>query len=105
MLSPLPDYLKVQELAGDQWASLRQELLKTLRQDTSSLDARAKAAIFLEEGLIEQAIVTVEQLCSYQSDVIHPVMNAAVAHRPESVIENARRRAESMMNEGKAQYY
>lgn len=101
----LPDYLKVQELAGDRWASLRQELLTTLRQGTSSLDARAKAAIFLEEGLIDDAIATVDQLSSYQSDVIHPVMDAAVAHRPEWVIENAHRRAESIMNEGKAQYY
>jgi uncharacterized Zn finger protein len=32
-------------------------------------------------------------------------MDAAITHRPEWVIENARRRAESIMNEGKAQYY
>jgi uncharacterized Zn finger protein len=32
-------------------------------------------------------------------------MDAAIAHRPDWVIENARPRAESIMNEGKAQYY
>jgi uncharacterized Zn finger protein len=101
----LPDYLKLQELAGDGWTALRSELLTQLRQDSSSLNARAKAAIFLEEGLIDDAIATVEALSSYQSDIIHPVMEAAVAHRPQWVIENARRRAESIMNEGKAQYY
>lgn len=101
----LPDYLKAQELAGDRWKSLRQELLTKLRGASDNLHAEAKVAIFLQEGLIDAAITTVEQLSSYQSDVIHPVMDAAVAHRPEWVIENARRRAESIMNDGKAQYY
>jgi len=101
----LLDYLKVRELAGDRWSSLQQEMLTALRQDTSSLTAKAKAAIFLEEGLINDAIVTVEQLSSYQLDAIQSVMDAAVSHRPEWVIENARRRAESIMNEGKAQHY
>ena len=101
----LSDYLKLQELAGDRWADLRQELLTQLRTESNSLDARAKAAIFLEEGLIDDAISAVDRLSSYESDIIHPVMDAAVAQRPEWVIENARRRAESIMTEGKAQYY
>ena len=101
----LSDYLKLQELAGDRWAELQQELLTQLRSELNSLDARAKAAIFLEEGLIDDAISAVDRLSSYQSDIIHPVMDAAVAHRPEWVIENARGRAESIMTEGKAQYY
>ncbi|HIK17607.1 MAG TPA: SWIM zinc finger domain-containing protein [Leptolyngbyaceae cyanobacterium M33_DOE_097] len=101
----LPDYLKLKELAGQRWASLQQDLLTQLRQDSSYLGTEAKATIFLEEGLIDDAIATVTQLSSYQSDLIHPVMDAAVTHRPDWVIENARRRAESIMNEGKAQYY
>jgi uncharacterized Zn finger protein len=101
----LPDYLKLQELAGDQWKSLRQELLTKLPGLSDSMHAAAKVAIFLQEGLVDAAISTVDQLSSYQSAVIHPVMDAAVSHRPEWVIENACRRAESIMNEGKAQYY
>ncbi len=101
----LSDYLKLQELGGDRWASLRQELLTQLQSNSSFLAVRAKAAIFLEEGMIDEAIATVDQLSSYESDIIHSVMEAAVADRPEWVIENARRRAESIMNEGKAQYY
>jgi uncharacterized Zn finger protein len=101
----LADYLKVQELAGDRWRSLQQELLTTLQGLSDTLHAAAKVAIFLQEGLIDAAIVTVDQLSSYQSEIIHPVMDAAVSHRPEWVIENARRRAESIMNEGKAKYY
>lgn len=100
----LADYLKVKELAGTQWKTLQKQLLKELRQ-RSDLDAEPKVAIFLEEELIDDAIATVDRLSSFQSDIIHAAMAAAVAHRPEWVIENARRRAESIMNEGKAQYY
>jgi uncharacterized Zn finger protein len=46
-----------------------------------------------------------DQLSSYESNIIHPIMDAAVAHRPEWGIENARRRAESIMDGGKAQHY
>ncbi|MBW4540716.1 MAG: hypothetical protein KME43_16430 [Myxacorys chilensis ATA2-1-KO14] len=101
----LPDYLKLKELAGHRWDSLQPDLLTQLRQDSSSLSAKAKAAIFLKEGLIDDAIATVTQLSSYQPDLIHPVMDAAVTHRPEWVIENARPRAEAIMNAAQAQYY
>jgi uncharacterized Zn finger protein len=100
----LADYLKVKELAGTQWKTLKTQLLKILRQK-NDLDAGAKVSIFLEEGLIDDAIATVDQLSSFQSDIIHATMDAAVADHPEWVMENARRRAESIMNEGKAQYY
>ncbi len=100
----LADYLKVKELAGSQWKTLKTKLLKQLRQKTT-LDDGAKVAIFLEERLIEDAIATVDQLSSFQSDIIHATMDAAMTDRPEWVIENARRRAESIMNDGKAQYY
>ncbi|MBW4441987.1 MAG: hypothetical protein KME10_12260 [Plectolyngbya sp. WJT66-NPBG17] len=101
----LSDYLKLRELSGNQWDTLRQDLLSTLRQDSSNVHVRQKTAILLEEGLIDDAIASVDRLSSYQSDIIHPVMDAAIAHRPEWVIQNARDRAESIMNEGKAQYY
>lgn len=101
----LSDYLKARELAGDQWQSLRQALLTNLRDASDTLHVEATIAILLHEGLIDAAIAIADQLSSYQSAIIHPVMDAAVAHRLEWVIENARRRAESIMNEGKAQYY
>lgn len=101
----LPDYLKLKELAGHRWDSLQPELMTRLRQDSSSLSAKAKATIFLEEGLIDDAIATVTSLSSFESDVIHPVMDAAIAHRPDWVIENAHPRAESIINAAQAQYY
>lgn len=101
----LPDYLKLKELAGDRWGSLQSELLTRLRQDSSNLNAKAKAAIFLEEGLMDEAIATVDRLSSSESDIIHLVMDTAIADRPEWVTENARRRAESIINAAQAQYY
>lgn len=110
----LSDYLKLKELADHRWDALEPELLDTLRQSSSSLNAKAKAAIFLEEGLIEDAIATVTSLSSFESDVIHSVMDTAIsaernsegtAHRLDWVIETARSRAESIINAAQAQYY
>lgn len=89
----------------DRWVSLKQEVLASLRQNKTILHANAAAAILIEEGLIEDAIATVDQLSSYESDLIYLVMETAIAHHSEWVMENARRRAESIMNGGKAQYY
>jgi len=101
----LPDYLKLKELAGKHWAALQKDLLTQLRQNSSYPSVRAKAAIFLVEGLIDDAIATVDQLSSHEVNAIHPVMDAAILHRPDWVIENARRRAESIIDAGKAQHY
>ena len=101
----LPDYLKVQELAPEQWVELRQELLSKLRKASNHLDAESKVAIFLYEELIDDAIATVDKLSSYESSTIHQVMDVAMAYRPDWVRENARPRAESILNEGKAKYY
>lgn len=105
LMPSLSDYLKIQELSGEQWITFRQELLSVLRLSTHEPYVKARTAIFLEEGLLDDAISAVDQVSSYWSEVIHPVMDAAISHRPEWVIENAVRRAESIMNDGKAQYY
>jgi uncharacterized Zn finger protein len=60
----LPDYLKLQELSGDKWETLQQELLTKLRGASDNLYAEARVAIFLKEGLIDAAISTVDQLSS-----------------------------------------
>lgn len=101
----LAHYMKLQELAGANWKSLQKKLLKQLRQDKSGLNGEAKVDIFLAEGLLDDAIATADQLSSYQSSLIHPVMDAAISHNPEWVIENAQKRAESIMDGGQAKYY
>jgi uncharacterized Zn finger protein len=99
------DYQRMAELAGDRWESIKTELLRMIRTCRNWGVESAKIDIFLHEGLIEDAISTVTELSSYNSALIHRVMEAAVSHNPDWVIANARRRAEKIMDEGKAEYY
>lgn len=101
----LADYLKIQELAeASEWPMLQRDLLDGLHKRNVFAD-EAAVAIFLHEGLLEDAINVVDQLSSFQAVLVKQVMEAAMSQRPDWVIANARRRAESIMNEGKAKYY
>lgn len=99
------DYQKAQELAGEQWPTVRAELLQILRNHRAWGSESAKVDIFLHEGLIDSAITAVNDLGYYQAGLIRRVMEAAISQRPEWVIENARKRAEEIMNAGKANAY
>lgn len=92
-------------MAQKSWATVKGELLQTLHTHQSWGTEQAKVDIFLYEGLIDNAIAVVTDLHSYQSDLIHQVMDAAITHKPEWVIENACRRAEKIVDAGKAEYY
>ena len=63
--------------------------------------------VFLHEDLLDDAIATVSAESYYHRDVIHRVMDTTIArcHRLDWVIENARPRAEEIMDSGKAQLY
>ncbi len=99
------DYGKIQDYAGETWLTVKQDLLQTLRSQPDWGMQTAKVDIFLHEGLIDDAIKTVERDTYYASELVHRVMEAAVSHRPDWVIENARRRAEPIMEQGKADRY
>jgi len=99
------DYCKVEELAGETWSTVKADLLAYLRAHQGWGMQEAKVDIFLHEGQIDDAIATVSNLSAYDSALIHRVMDAAIAQHPDWVIENARRRAESIMDEGKADRY
>ena len=101
----LGDYHKAQELADTQWLTVQPDLLKNLRHSQHWGADQAKVDIFLEENLIEDAIAAVTDMSSYSSDLIHRVMDTAMQTQPEWVISNARRRAEDIINRGKASAY
>jgi Uncharacterized conserved protein len=65
----------------------------------------AKVDIFLDEGMIEDAIALADGLSYYHSALIHRVMGAAISHSPDWVITNACRRAASIMDQGKSNEY
>ncbi|MHC0065153.1 SWIM zinc finger family protein [Nostoc sp. UIC 10890] len=99
------DYQKMAELAGENWESVKTDLLRIIRTDSVWGTESAKVDIFLHEGLIDDAIAIASELSSYDSELIHRVMDAAISHNPSWVIANARRRAEKIMDAGKAEYY
>lgn len=99
------DYTKVENLAGEIWEEVKLDLLEILRESENWLASSAKVDIFLHEGLIDDAIKTVKKDTYYRSESVHRVMQAALPHRPDWVINNAVIRAEEIMNRGKADRY
>jgi len=96
-------YQRVQELAGEGWPELRENLLAHLRRASGYLYSQAQVDVFLHEDLWDDAIAAVEQRASY--DLLERVMDAVVEHRPEWVIGAARQQAERIIEAGKSQYY
>ncbi len=99
------DYQRMAELAGENWESVKTDLLRIVRTYSGWGTESAKVDIFLYEGLIDDAIAIASDLSSDRSELIHRVMDAAIPHNPGWVIANARRRAEKIMDAGKAEYY
>jgi uncharacterized Zn finger protein len=96
----LATYLKAQDLAGERWDAIKPALLAQLRQSHS---AEAKVDIFLHEQQIDDAIAAVKD--SYDYGLLERVMDAAIATRPDWVIEAASAQAERIMDAGDAQHY
>lgn len=101
----LQDYQKIETLAGTDWLAIRETLLHRLRADQTWGLEQAQIDVFLHEGLLEDAIVVASGLSSYHSQLVLRVMDTVVTTHSQWVIDNARPRAESIMDEGKAKYY
>ncbi|MEH1945372.1 MAG: hypothetical protein V7L01_34890 [Nostoc sp.] len=65
------DYGKIQDYAGETWLTLKQDLLQTLRNQPDLGIREAQVDIFLHEGLINDAIKTVERDTYYDSKLVH----------------------------------
>ena len=98
-------YSQIEQLAEDNWPIVKQELLQTLRAYREWGAEEAKVNIFLHEGLLDEAISVVNGAALYRSDLVHRVMDAAITHRADWVIERATRSAEEIVNAGKAERY
>jgi uncharacterized Zn finger protein len=71
----LARYLRVQELAGDRWPVLQEEIVDFLRQRRTYYP-RGSVEILLHEGLVTDAIALVDGL--YADDLVAQVADAAV---------------------------
>lgn len=103
--SSFKDYRKLEELAGTDWPEVKTELLQHLRTTDYFMSCQAQVDVFLHEGLLKDAIAAVSKRRSYNGQLILRVMDAVVESHSQWVIDNARPRAESIMDEGKAKYY
>ncbi|MEL6928336.1 MAG: SWIM zinc finger family protein [Cyanobacteria bacterium J06600_6] len=101
----LTDYLRIAQLAPDDWLNTKQELLTVLAKDDSWHTAKAKINIYLHESMIDQAIFIVDDLGYYSGRLVAKVMDAAIQTHPDWVITSACSRAEEIINAGKAKYY
>ncbi|MEG5140381.1 MULTISPECIES: SWIM zinc finger family protein [unclassified Microcoleus] len=99
----LSDYLSLLELSGDNLSLLKSDLLEIVRTTQKYTSTEAKVDIFLHEKMIEEAIALVDT--SYESELVHRVMTAAISHSPDWVIVNACDRAESILNAMKSAQY
>jgi uncharacterized Zn finger protein len=108
----LADYHRMREVAneGDErWPALREELLEILRS-AGTRHQPAQVDVFLEEGLVEDAIGAVDgssagYMASFQHGLLRRVADAAKETHPDWVLPTCRRQAEQIMNEGRSQHY
>jgi uncharacterized Zn finger protein len=98
----LENYLQVAQIAGEQWPERRAVLLDALRQSKSFYQS-GKVDVFLHEGLVDDAIAVVESSTDYK--LIERVVAAALALRPDWVIQVCQRQAEYIINKGQTKYY
>jgi len=100
----LADYHEIRDLTGDKWNSTKEILLKYLSRLNSYGISDAKVDIFLEEGLIDQAIAVVDSdYCSRQLRL--RVMQVAAGFDPQWVITKGKALAEDIINRGKSEHY
>ena len=101
----LADYHEIRDLTGDKWNSTKEILLKYLpRSNSFGGGSEAKVDIFLDEGLIDQAIAVVEGgYCSRELRL--RVMQVAAGFDPQWVITKGKALAEDIINRGKSEHY
>jgi uncharacterized Zn finger protein len=100
----LTSYLRVQSLAENAWPGLRAELLTQLR-GTQDYYIQGPVAVFLHEGLIDDAIALFDRSSYPSPELIRQVAGAAVEVNPDWVIGASRRQAEEIMNAGRSGHY
>lgn len=98
----LSTYRAVQALSGADWPGYRDELLSALRRVRSQHPAGA-VDVFLQEGLYDDAITTVDGTWSYA--LIERVVEAVTISHPDWAIRASLRQAEPIMDRGDAQNY
>lgn len=98
----LEDYQKLEQLAAENWSTLRLDLLAHLQSHQYSYGEREKVSILIYEKLIDEAIALIEK----NSYLLTPnVLEKIILFNPDWVILQAIPKAEDLMNSGNAKHY
>ena len=89
------------ELAGDEWESVRSELLALLREQHPT--SQQAAEVFLEEDLYDEAIEVADRSGRFR--VVETVVEKVTAHRSQWVIRTCKSNAEPIVEQGKHDSY
>lgn len=101
----LANYQALEMLAGEDWPTVRDEVLARLRR-SRSFEIANRVDIFLHEGLIDDAIAAVERPDAYADyATLERVVEAAIPSHPDWVMRTCRRQAEAIAVGGYAQHY
>lgn len=96
----LNNYLRIQEVAGDNWESLKPEILSYVHNSEPS---EQKVDIYLYEHMYKEVVQTVDGMRFFYD--IDKVLDAVQNQFPEWAFRQCTSRAESIMDEGRAKYY
>ncbi len=98
------DYRKICDLAKEQWATIKQDLLTYLKTYDGWGGLDAKVDIFLEEKMFDEAIAIANSYLSRNQTKLL-IMRAVIEFKPEWVISQAKALAADIINRGKADAY
>lgn len=100
----LDAYRAVEAVAGDDWPSVREELLDRLRATEPGYRTIEQVVeVFLDEGLYDEAIDLAD--ATDRASVVEPVVEAVLEERPEWVIETCKAQARPIIEQGQHDQY
>lgn len=100
----LAAYQATEELAGEEWSTIHEELLMSLRNtDTTQRIARRHVEIFLYAEQYEEAIDIADRFSDYK--VVDPVVEEVWEEHPHWTIDACKKQAKPIIEEGQSQRY
>ena len=97
-------YQAAEELAGEDWPDIREELLASLAErDTTQRVARRHVEIFLYADRYDEAVAIADRFSDYK--VVEPVAEAVWQDHPQWTIDACKAQAEPIIEEGQSQRY
>ena len=99
------DFQLVQQLAGEEWPTLREDLLESVKQ----FPAHQQLEIYLYERMASEAMAVVDGGGDgwgyWDKGPLARVLELTGAEYPDWTVAQAKRQADRIMEEGKAAYY